>query len=981
MSHHIAAGLTRSHRWYRHTALLTVLLIIFGGFGPTANHSGVFHSGIFSPQPAVAGPATAPGPGWAHETSDLKPDPNIVFGRLSNGFRYVLMQNQRPENRVSLHLFVHAGSLNETEDQRGVAHFLEHMLFNGSTHFPPGELIRYFQSIGMQFGNDANAHTGFNETVYDVILPQGDAQNLEKGLLVMQDYAMGALLLEEEVKRESGVILSEMRSRDSAGYRTFKATLTFELPDFLVSERLPIGKATVVRHANRKLLKSFYDAWYRPDNMMLVMVGDFSIPTAKPLIESRFGPFTARAAAAQPPVLGHIAHQGVQVFYHHEPEAGGTSVSIETIRSEPPAADTAQARHQRMIEAMADRIVQSRLDSRLKAPETPFTSAAVGSGTYLNHIRYSDISADSSAEKWSQTLAAIEQELRRALLYGFRQEELERVRKDVLKQLDNAVRETPTRNSTTLARSIIHNIAENRVIRSPEQEESLLAPLVASATLEQVQKAFRDNWSATHRLVLVTGNADLTQTSRPSPQAQIRDAFLAAAKVAVSPPEAETATPFPYLPTPADIGQVASRDVLADLGITRIQLANGVRINLKRTDYKTNEVLANLIFGHGRSSEPESRPGLGLLAEPTVNESGLGGMDTDKLERAMAGKSTYVDFRIGETYFNFFAESVSDEMELLFQLLYAHIIDPGFRDDALALARERLHQDYQSASRSIEGMLKIEGTRFLAGGDSRFGMPSSFSAIRAIDLADIRNWIIPQLSSAPLELSIVGDIDEATVIELARRYLGALPAKSESNVTMRTTLPHLPAGSIRRIAVDTQIPKALVVSAWQTEDFWDIHRTRRLSVLADVFSERLRERIREKLGASYSPYAFNRASRAYDGYGLFQAYVNVAPDQTSAVLQEVKAIAADLVRKGVTEDERLRAIDPMLTSIKQYRQTNGYWLNSVMTASGRSPQQFAWARSFVDDFRAITVDELSRLATTYLIPERAAAVVIAPKAP
>ena len=158
----------------------------------------------------------SPGPLWPHENSDLLPDPSITFGRFDNGFRYVLMENQRPRDRVSVHLYIRAGSINETDDQQGLAHFLEHMLFNGSTHFPPGELIRYFQSIGMQFGNDANAHTGFDETVYDIVLPAGDKQNLKKGLLVMRDYAEGALLLEAEVEREKAVILAELRSRDSA---------------------------------------------------------------------------------------------------------------------------------------------------------------------------------------------------------------------------------------------------------------------------------------------------------------------------------------------------------------------------------------------------------------------------------------------------------------------------------------------------------------------------------------------------------------------------------------------------------------------------------------------------------------------------------------------------------------------------------------------------------------------------------------------
>lgn len=914
---------------------------------------------------------------WPHENSDLAPDPAIRFGQLSNGFRYVLMENSRPEDRVSIHLYIRAGSLNETDAQQGVAHFLEHMLFNGSTHFPPGELVRYFQTIGMQFGNDANAHTGFDETVYDIILPAGDEENLKKGLLVTRDYAMGALLLEEEVKRESGVILSEMRSRDSASFRTFKASLGFELPDHLISRRLPIGKAEIIRNADRALLKQFYDDWYRADNMVLVLVGDFSVPLAERLIHEQFTDFTPRATAPAMPALGTIVHKGLKTFYHKEPEAGGTTVSLEVLRSLNQEPDSLALRRRELVDDLADRMVQHRLDNRLKAPGSPFTSAAVGSGSYLNRIRYAEISADSAAENWQQTLTILEQVLRRANLYGFTDAELARVKKDRLKMLDNAVREASTRNSTTLARSIIRHLSDHRVIQSPQQQKSSLAPMINAVTLAEVHQAFKENWPDDHRLVLITGDADLKAASPKAPQIQIRDAFLAAASTVVHRPEAEEIGSFPYLPIPEDVGMIASREEVEDLGITRIRFSNGIRLNLKRTDYKTNEALASLIFGYGKSVEPSTLPGLSLLAEATVDESGLGAMDTNELEQALAGKSTYVDFRITETHFNLFAETVSGEVELLFQLIYANLMDPGFREDALALARERLRREYQSFSRSIEGMMRIEGLRFLAGGDSRFGMPS-FEEIQTLRLDDIRSWIAPQLAHAPLELSVVGDIDENQVIELARRYLGALPRRDHHLESPRNDLPRLPSGSVKRINVESQIPKAMVVAAWQTDDFWDIGRTRRLSVLADVFSERLRQRIREKLGASYSPYAFNRASRAYAGYGVFQAYVSVAPDQTDTVLAEVNAIAEDLARNGVTADELSHSVEPILTSIKELRQTNGYWLNSVMTGSARHPQQFEWARSFQDDYAAITAEELARLAATYLTDERGAAIILQP---
>lgn len=907
--------------------------------------------------------------------SDLTPDPAIVCGRLDNGFRYLLMENKHPQDRVSVHLYIRAGSLNETDAQQGLAHFLEHMLFNGSTHFAPGELVRYFQSIGMQFGNDANAHTGFDETVYDIVLPTGDEENLQKGLLVMQDYAMGALLLEEEIKRESGVILAEMRARDSAAYRTFKASMQFEYPDFLVSRRLPIGKAEIIRNADQTLLKGFYDTWYRPDNMVLVMVGDFKIPVAQALIESQFKSLTSRAPKAAPPDLGTIDHNGLKVFYHHEPETGGTTVSIEVVRAYQQPADDLSQRRREILAEMADRIVQNRLDTLQKQPEAPYTDAAVGSGVYLNHIRYAEIAADCSAQHWQRTATVLEMELRRARRFGFTEAELARVKKGLNNMLDKSVKEAPTRNSTQLARSMIRQLSKGRVIQSPVQVRALLAPIIESATAADLHQAFLDNWPDDHRLVLVTGNVDLKNDSSKPPTSQIRGTFLRAAAAPVHPPESAPMATFPYLPTPDQTGVIDSVETIKDLGITRVRFANGIRLNLKPTDFKTNEVLANLSFGSGQSQEPADQPGLSLLAEATINESGLGALNSNELERALAGTSTSVDFSIMEGYFNYFAKSVSGEMELLFQLLYAHLKDPGIRNDAMQLARERLRQDYQSLSRSIGGMLRIKGLRLLAGGDTRFGIPSP-QDLEAIDLNHIRSWITPALASAPLELSIVGDFDQNQVVELARLYLGTLPDRSgQMSQGSRTDLPHVPAGSSDHIEVDTKIDNAMVVVAWPTEDFWNIRRTRRLSVLADIFSERLRERIREKLGASYSPYAFNQGSHAYKGYGTLQTHVNAAPDQIHTVLDEVEAIAKDLSQKGVNEDERLRAIDPILTSIKEYRQTNEYWLNSVMTGSSRAAEQFEWARSFVGDYGAITNQELSELAATYLSGKRAVIII------
>ena len=224
----------------------------------------------------------------------------MVHGVLSNGFQYVLMKNTTPEDRVSIHLNISAGSVHETDDEQGIAHFLEHMLFNGTEHFPPGELVRYFQSIGMDFGADVNARTSFFHTVYDLNLPKGDRTHLEDALLVIQDYVGGAWLLEDEIESERGIILAEKQERDSVSYRTFKKSFAIELPGSLLPERMPIGETSVIEATNRKLLKQFYDRWYRPDNMVLVMVGDMDLPAARQMIQERFHSFEPRLSQPNP---------------------------------------------------------------------------------------------------------------------------------------------------------------------------------------------------------------------------------------------------------------------------------------------------------------------------------------------------------------------------------------------------------------------------------------------------------------------------------------------------------------------------------------------------------------------------------------------------------------------------------------------------------------------------------------------------------
>lgn len=916
---------------------------------------------------------------FIHRVSDLAPDPALLFGRLDNGFSYVLMENRRPENRVYMHLLVDAGSFHETDDQQGLAHFLEHILFCGSTHFPPGELIRYFQKIGMRFGNDANAQTGFFHTIYDIHLPAGDEAALREGLLVMSDYAQGALIPESEVGREREVILAEKRTRDSVAYRTFTATLGFELPGARIANRLPIGIEPVIRAADSQALKTFYDTWYRPEKMVLVVAGDMDAARAEALVREAFGAMAARAPETPVPDFGRVSHEGLKAFYHFEKEAGATELTIETMAQSTDPTDSKARKKERFIRDMAFRILGTRLDALAESDLPPFTSATADAGRTFEQIAYAHISATCPPETWQKALTAIEQELRRALEHGFTRAEVEQVKREMLKALDMEVRQASTRESSDLAGQMIHSVAADRVLQSPQQEKDLLAPVVDSLTPALLHKALKAAWKSEPRLVLVTGNADLTQGT-VAPEAHILGVLAESRSQPVTRPEEKEVPVFPYLPDPRTPGNAARRTHIPDLDIHQVDFENGVRLNIRKTDFKADQVAVRVGFGFGESSEPPEKQALAELSAAVINESGFEKMTNEELRRALAGATADFSFSVGQERFELRGGCASDEVGLLFQLFYTFFKEFACSPDARQRSLEQLAQHYDELIHTIDGAMDLSGDRFFAGGDSRFGLPPAYDAFETVSVEDMRAWVARAMAGQAPEISVVGDVEVEGIIDAAALYFGSMDfGDGSSGEAGHRGLPLFPAGKSLTLRVPTVIEKARVEVAWPTDDCWDIFANRRLSVLADILTDRMRTAIREETGQSYSQFAYHQASCVYPDYGALHAVVNAAPQEAETVAAQIRAIAADIVKNGVTEDEVRRAVDPALTEIRELVKENRYWLGSVLAGSREHPERLEWARTLLDDYASITPEELAVLARQYLKNDKSAAVIVVPE--
>ncbi|MDF1826342.1 MAG: insulinase family protein [Verrucomicrobiales bacterium] len=908
-----------------------------------------------------------------HEDSDIATDAAVTWGVLENGLRYAILPNEEPPNRVSMRLFVDAGSLMEADNQQGLAHFLEHMAFNGTTNFPAGEMVEYFQRLGMGFGNHTNAHTSFNETVYKLELPNAEAEIIDEGMKLLRDYADGMLFLPDEIEDERGVILSEKRTRDSVSWRTFVEQIKFAFPEIRVSSRMPIGTEEVISNAPRERFVEFYENWYTPNRMAVIVVGDIEVAAIEETLSKYFAGLPAREKRPAPP-MGEITKRGLAAHYHYEEEAGETSVSIEATmpRVNPP---DNQARREADLKLMlASRMMNRRLERIAKKEDSPISAGNMHAGDFydLGFALYSSISADCKPENWKPALTLIEQELRRALEFGFTESEFEESKALINRLYEDAAKQMGTRQSRDLANEIARRIGNRRIFTSPAEDLPRVQKALESISPESCRESLVGLWSnANETLLYLSGNAEVDEAIT-----SLTSAYEASQEIAVAPPEDTEVSEFAYADLP-DPGIVAEQNEVEDIEVTQLKFENNVRANLKVTDFEDDTIYVKARFGAGLLSE--SQPGLSFLLSSIFTKGGLEAHSEDELTQLFAGEAASVNFGIDDDAFTLSGQTNPDDLLAQLTMMRAYITNPGFREEATGEFQRALDYIYQQLERTPGGYAQDEVALFLHSGDKRFGYPPR-DIVEALTTEDAKNWIMPDLKEGYLEISVVGSFDkEATTNALASTF-GSLPERAaEKPAYTEERLVKFPAGTTKLFEFDSEIPKAMAVVHWPTTDIYDIEKSRRLGMLSSILSDRLRIKIREELGDAYSPFAHNLPSDTWTDYGYLFASVTIDPDQGESVTQVISQIAEDLASgESITEDELERAKKPQVTQIEEMRRTNRYWLGSVLESSQEYPERLEWSRTFVDDYRNITVEEVNLLAKEYLKEEAQVSIIVRP---
>ena len=909
---------------------------------------------------------------FPHETegSDLPADPAVEWGTLENGIRYAILPWDEPPGRLSLRLLVEAGSFHETDRQKGLAHLIEHMAFNGTENFSAGEMVEYFQRLGMAFGPDTNAHTGWKETVYKLELPEAEGEVLEQGLTLLRDYADGMLLEEEEIEKEKGVVLSELRDRDTPSYRAYVDALKFAAPESRFAERLPIGDADVIRMCTRQNLVDYYEKWYIPDRMVLIGVGDIDPEALLGMFRQYFGDMENPETLPEEPGEGTLATGEERFRLYSNAELPRDSVGVYARRAIEPRPDTLADRIAQQERSVANAALSRRLERLSKKENAPITGGSGYDYRWMEFLRYTGLSLPTRTENWREALDLGMRELKTAWEFGFTEAEVKEAVANRINALEEAARRAETRKSRDLSSALVRSVRDNRVFLSPANQRDLLVPALEKVTPDSVATAFREAWDTEDRLVYVSGNF----------AREVNESFDHARELPAREPEQATAKAFAYTEF-GDPSDVVENNYHKDLDIRQVRFGNGVKLNLKQTDFEANTIRVGVSFGHGGVDVPEDQRGLRILAQQAFLAGGLGKHTEDELKQLLAGKTVSRGFAVEGDFFQLSGTTSEEDLLTQLQVLTAYLTDPAFREEGRRVFFRQLDALYTQLEHDPMGILQDKAAHYLAGGDPRFGFPER-EALEARTMEEVRDWMAGALARGYLEIAVVGDFaDPEGVVQQVRSTFGALAertAEYESRPDLRRV--SFPAGAEKKTySYVTTGNRAVTTVNWGTTGQTNIKRVRRLSLLARVFSDRMRVQIREAIGEAYSPYAYNNSSEVYPDYGYIRALVGVDPEQADQIEGMLFDIAEDLVADGISEDELVRAVEPVKNQIEEYRRSNNYWLNSVLQRAQAQPERLDWARSFADFWDTVKPSELEALADKYLVPDNAVPVQVIPR--
>ncbi len=902
-------------------------------------------------------------------------DPDVKIGRLENGLTYYIRKNAKPENKVELRLAVNAGSILEKEYQRGLAHFLEHMAFNGSRNFKKNELVSYLQSIGVRFGADLNAYTSFDETVYMLSIPTEKPELLDKGFLVLSDWASGMTFDPEEIDKERGVVLEELRLGKGASQRMRDRYFPKLFKGSMYAERLPIGTEQILRNFKHEQLKEFYADWYRPDLMAVIAVGDLDVAAIESKIKEQFGGMPARKDGKDRKSFPVPDHAETLVAVETDKEAPFTQVQV-MFKKPPSRTETLAEFRSGIVKDFYNGMINARLDELGRAPEPPFIAGGSGFSSFVRAKDAYSLFGITDPSNVDRTLKALLLETKRVQLHGFTEGELEREKRRYITRLENRYKEREKTESIRFANEYVYHFLRRNPIPGVEFEFEFAKTVLPTIKLEEVNGLAKNTTSSGNRVVVVTG-PEKDGITYPG-QEEIAALLTETEKAEVAAYK-DTVRNEPLVENLASKATIEGTRRDEKFGITYWQLSNGVKVVLKPTDLKEDQILMRAFSPGGLSLVSDEQAFAGSYVSQIVNDSGLKDLSRVDLDKLLSGNTARVSVSLSDAYEYVNGSSTPKDLETLFQLTYLQFSQVNFDEKVFRSYMNREMKFVENLLGSPEIYFNDQVSRIMSSDHPRHQGIPSVEKLEKLEFSPIKSIYADRFGNASdFTFIFVGNFDEASIRPLALKYLGSLPG-SDRDEEWKDLGMRPPDGPVEKTIRKGVEQKSQVRIFFTRPAKFDVQESRDLSAVAELLTIRLIEILREEKSGVYGVGASGNISKIPYERSNFTISFPCGPENVDSLVEAALAEVKRIQAGDISEEDLNKVKEARLVRAKADVQRNEYWALEI-TRSLLQDLEMSNLDDIVTRTNAIKIKDLQDAANKYIDLGKGLKFVLMPEA-
>ena len=891
-------------------------------------------------------------------------DENVKVGTLSNGMKYYIRKNAMPANRVELRLAVNAGSILEDEDQQGLAHFTEHMAFNGTTNFAKNDLVDNLEKMGVRFGADLNAYTSFDETVYMLPLPTDSVGYVDKGLMILKDWASGVLFQDEEIDKERGVVIEEWRRGKGADERMRTKYWETLLKDSQYAQRLPIGKKEILENFKYETIRNFYKKWYRPDLMAIVVVGDIEVEEMEKKIKETFESIPMSKNAFPRPQFSIPLNKEPLAKVVSDKEATSTQLMLfyklpkQTVNN---YSDLRVSYTNELIWTM----LNARLEELQKQAVPPFLYAYGFYGDMIGRgLDAFQIYAGLREDNIEGGIKTVTEEIERIKAFGFTASELERAKKDVAKQYEKAYKEENKTESNRIVMNYVYNYLEQRPIPSPKFEYEFLQKALPMIDLNFINKTAQSWITSENRVAILT--AVEKETIKLPTEKDLITIWNNAPRGNIKPyEEKEIASSLIEEANIPKKGSIKKETKNEKMGYTELTLSNGAKVILKKTDFKNDEILVSA-YSMGGHSLYEDKDYIAVSnISSIIAQSGIGELSGSDMDKFMTGKTVRLSPYVSEYSEGFRGNTSPEDLETTLQLMHLYFTNPRQDKDAVASFVATQKGFYQNLASNPNYYFYDEYSKLMANGSIRSGFPKVEELEKTDWEAAYKMYNERFANAADFTFFFVGNFDEEKMKSLLETYIATLPATKETE-SFKDLGTRSPKGMVEKIYKKGSEPQSNVRLSFAGEmTEYNAKDEVALNAVAGLLRFKLIEKLREEKGGVYSAGAYTNVAKYpvpnYNEMITFPCAPENVDDLIAASIEEV-----DKLRNGEIDASDLEKFKEAEKRTSEVNQTqNKYWLSTLqgLYYNNETPESIEKNKSILKD---LTVEDVKNAAIKYL---------------